>query len=360
MPTRQKNGRLVVHSPPVTKAHGRDLPSAAAVHARVEPGDPAHRYIVAMVERQVARILKERTKYRNAKRRAERARAELLQQPGGHELVHGIALALTADGGDAIRSACKAHVDVRPYAIKSAINLVHIVREHHLTSTAALVHATEWAMWSAVARVLLDRALERGIDVLSIGKTTHKGSETYSTTGGAFGDLVKLAGLASDKAAKALGWADVVEKQARDAQKQKRPDLSALLAPQDSETAPRRGHGGLGTPASSATVSNGVGRSSETDDEDDEDDEAEDGDGEGMVRGENPRQPVAETPSAHETARVSSSAPPRPGNGPPSVHPDAHGSEAHPANGRVLEAPTSSNTGNRFPVATHHGRNGSP
>lgn len=211
MTIRKKRGHLVSVAPPVAAQHGRPLQGVAATRERPVVGDPSHRYAVAQIERALSLAMGNRSKYTTAKRRAERARAELVAEEDGLDQVKAINEALTADGGAAIRRAAQASVDARTYAVNAAVLLMQIVREHGISSTAGLSHAGSWTGWAELERMTLDAAFAVG------------------PKGERFAELVKLAALASAQARHGSGWALHVEQQARDAKPQEWP---AWTAPQ--------------------------------------------------------------------------------------------------------------------------------
>ncbi len=215
MTVRKKKGHIVTVAPPVVQEHGRPLAMAAASVPRAGDRDAAHRYALGCIERNLARAMKDPTKARTAARRAERAKAALLLEPNGLQEVQAIHLALSADGGAALRCAAKAHAATREYAVLAADTLVSLVREHRLETSAGLAYAGSAAAWMALERLLLDRLF----------------------AGVMRPEALKMAGAASSSARHAMGWALHIEQQARDA----RP------APAFAWTLPSRPHDAPGT-----------------------------------------------------------------------------------------------------------------
>jgi hypothetical protein len=157
MTTRKKNGRTIVTSPPTGKAHGRPLATTPAIRTRLDPGDPAERLAYALVEHHlVRRGVKVDANANAIKRRIDRAREDLRLTPTGAEEARQITSGLTANGGGLLRTVETAHPDARGFAARAAVRFVALVREHDVTSTAALVSLASAAQWSALGEMLRD------------------------------------------------------------------------------------------------------------------------------------------------------------------------------------------------------------
>lgn len=214
MPTRTKNGRAVATSPPAGREHGRPLAGLAVVRPRAEPRDAAHVLAVASVEKLVALALKDRTRYRNAKRRGERARAEVLQEPDGATQVQRIYDALSS-AAPAIRTATRAHVDSRPFAVEAAVTVLQLVREHDVKSTAGLALIGSAAAWLALSSMLRDRAFAVDPSALAVKQSRTKDDVGVTATLPMLGDVLKLGAQASAAARLDLLTALQIERETR-------------------------------------------------------------------------------------------------------------------------------------------------
>ena len=195
---RNKRGRVVVTSPATGKAHGRALATAPAVRTRIEPGDPAERLAYALVERvMLKRGASSKLSARAIKARIDRARDELATHANGAEEARSITTGLTANGGALLRTVEQAAPDARAFAARAAVRFVALIREHQVTSTAAVVMLASAAQWSALGEMLRDRAFALGVK------------------GDGFGDALKLAASCSGSSRLDLLGALQLEAQAR-------------------------------------------------------------------------------------------------------------------------------------------------
>lgn len=199
MAIRRKNDRAVVVAPPAGRSHGRIADVAPAAMGRAEPGDPAERLAVALIERELARVLKDGVRYQNANRRLVGIRRALLGRPEGRVEIERITTAVWANAGSAVRTAAKAHVDVRPYAVESAMHFVRWQREHDVRSSTALALLGAAATWTGLASVLRDRAFAQ--DPVGYGvqaaKSDGQGASVHRSA-----DAVLKAAVAADAAAR--------------------------------------------------------------------------------------------------------------------------------------------------------------
>lgn len=232
MPTRRKNGRIVPGSAPGTAPHGRPRTVAASKRSHTSAGDPATKYLAERFAVRLAMHDKDAKARRCAQERAERALAKLLAQPGGLERARAINVSLGKVDA-AIRTASRAHVDLRPFAVDYAVLLLKLIDEHDVQSVAALELLGSAAANLKLASMLRDLAFRKGPGVLSASKTGKAADDeatTVSITLPAFADLLKLAAALGAAGRGDLATALDLERQAREERKRKPFDPAALLA----------------------------------------------------------------------------------------------------------------------------------
>ncbi len=214
MTTRKKRGRTVVVSPPTGQDHGRPLATTPAVRTRLDPGDPAERLAFALVQAHLRRRgVKVGATERAIKARIERARVELRETPTGAEEARSVTTGLTANGGALLRTVERAAPDARDFATRAAVRFVALVREHRVTSTAALVSLASAAQWSALGEMLRDECFALGVN------------------GEGLGERLKTAAAASTAARLDLLGGLQLEREAKDAQPPPVPWLNVPVIP---------------------------------------------------------------------------------------------------------------------------------
>jgi hypothetical protein len=234
---RRRRERVGTSPAPSPLAHGRLAKVAPAARVVVDASSAAERFAVALVDLAMARHLGDLRAQRNARLRADRARAALVQAtPSGQEEARRITHALASGGGSALRAVERAHADHREYATRAAVRLCALVREHDIASTGALLLIASAASWSAIAEMLRERAFAAGPAALSVASSRpgDRQGERVSLTLGGLGDLLSLATKAAATARGDLLSGLALEAQARSEDRGRgdviAPEVHELLA----------------------------------------------------------------------------------------------------------------------------------
>ncbi len=195
--TRQQDGRTIIAPPHTPRAHGRLARIAAATRTAAQLQDDCARLTLAMLDAALARRARDTKALRNARQRVARARSALCLAPEGREEARRIGVALQG-GGSAVAAVERAHADGREYAVRAAVRLVAVIREHRVETSSGLVHAGAAARWDALAELLEERALSVDPNVLTATQafSKAKGDSRMSIGLGSFGSLLDLAAKA--------------------------------------------------------------------------------------------------------------------------------------------------------------------